>query len=134
MTAESDRDVRYLSYLMPPVLWALTIFVGSSIPAMDFPDADIFKVDKLIHLIIYLIFACLIYRALGMEGVPALLGRHRLTVTFLIVAVYGASDEFHQYFVPGRSMEFFDWVADASGAIVWILVVTVYKRFTARRT
>jgi len=30
-------------------------------------------------------------------------------------ALLGAVDEFHQQWVPGRSMEFFDWVADFTG-------------------
>jgi VanZ family protein len=34
----------------------------------------------------------------------------------LISALYGASDEIHQYFVPERSSEFLDWAADAIGA------------------
>ncbi len=30
-------------------------------------------------------------------------------------ALLGAVDEFHQQWIPGRSMEFFDWVADFAG-------------------
>ena len=30
-------------------------------------------------------------------------------------ALLGAVDEFHQQWVPGRAMEFFDWVADFTG-------------------
>lgn len=39
--------------------------------------------------------------------------RHLLV--FGMVAVFGATDEWHQSFVPGRSCEFGDWVADAFG-------------------
>jgi VanZ family protein len=33
----------------------------------------------------------------------------------LFAALLGAVDEFHQQWIPGRSMEFFDWVADFAG-------------------
>ena len=33
----------------------------------------------------------------------------------LFAALLGAVDEFHQQWIPGRSMEFFDWVADFVG-------------------
>jgi VanZ family protein/UDP-2,3-diacylglucosamine pyrophosphatase LpxH len=41
---------------------------------------------------------------------------------FLGVAFYGATDEWHQYFVPGRDCSFFDWLADASGAALGLAV------------
>ncbi len=33
----------------------------------------------------------------------------------IFAALLGAADEFHQQWIPGRSMEFFDWVADFAG-------------------
>jgi VanZ family protein len=36
----------------------------------------------------------------------------------IFAALLGAVDEFHQQWVPGRSMEFFDWVADFAGGTV----------------
>jgi len=33
----------------------------------------------------------------------------------IFAALLGAVDEFHQQWIPGRSMEFFDWVADFAG-------------------
>ncbi len=51
--------------------------------------------------------------------------------SFLVCAIYAISDEFHQYFVPGRSMELRDVLIDSSGAMLGILivlfVVKIYK-------
>ncbi len=33
-----------------------------------------------------------------------------------VASAFGASDEWHQSFVPGRSAELADWVADTAGA------------------
>ena len=39
---------------------------------------------------------------------------------WLLVAgiVYGLTDEWHQMYVPGRSPELADWLADAAGVVV----------------
>jgi VanZ family protein len=41
----------------------------------------------------------------------------------LCIAAVGALDEWHQDFIPRRSMSFADWIADSSGAIVGALLV-----------
>lgn len=32
--------------------------------------------------------------------------------------LYGATDEIHQAFVPNRQSDIFDWIADATGALM----------------
>jgi len=46
------------------------------------------------------------------------------------VSLYGASDEWHQSFTVGRSVEFADWVADTLGATV---AVTAYLTWPGYR-
>jgi VanZ family protein len=48
-------------------------------------------------------------------------GWRQIGPSVLIASLYGASDELHQYFVPGRSAEVADWVADTLGALVAVL-------------
>ena len=41
-----------------------------------------------------------------------------LPITLVLVSLYGASDEWHQQFTPGRSgMDVGDWIADSLGGI-----------------
>ena len=74
-------------------------------------------VDKYMHALLYAGFGALLVRALA--G-----GWHRrvtvavVATTILIAAVYGVSDEFHQSFVPHRSVEAMDVVADTVGASI----------------
>lgn len=49
----------------------------------------------------------------------------RFMVLFTIVALFGASDELHQYFVPGRSCDFFDWIADAAGGALGLTIANL---------
>jgi VanZ family protein len=58
------------------------------------------------------------------------LGRPRAIWAVVLVSGFGVSDEVHQSFTPGRSMEIADWVADTLGATVAVLA---YTRWTAYR-
>lgn len=42
--------------------------------------------------------------------------------TFAIGSIYGVFDEFHQYFVPGRSCQLTDMLIDASGVMAAVLI------------
>lgn len=39
-----------------------------------------------------------------------------ILLTFTVIALFGISDEIHQYFVAGRSSSMYDWFADCFGA------------------
>jgi VanZ family protein len=41
-----------------------------------------------------------------------------LLCTALSASAYGLVDEIHQYFVPGRDCNFWDWLADTLGAFL----------------
>ena len=43
-------------------------------------------------------------------------------VLILIIPLRGALDEFHQSFVPGRNVDFFDGVTDCFGGLVGVVV------------
>jgi|WetSurMetagenome_2_1015567.scaffolds.fasta_scaffold279692_2 VanZ family protein len=116
----------------PALAWALIIFIESSVPSSAIPKYVIFSQDKLIHMAIYALLAVLLYRGIRMRAPTR--WEFAAWVTFVVCVVYGASDEFHQYFVPGRSMEVFDWIADAIGAALAIAMVRAFERWRDRRT
>ena len=46
----------------------------------------------------------------------------------IFVFLYASSDEFHQYFIPGRSMAFKDVLIDTSGGIFGYIIVSFVDR------
>ena len=73
--------------------------------------------DKITHLFEYAVLGLLLIRALNKEY-P---GRNFLALKFIALAaavIYGASDEFHQRFVPGRFSSLSDWAVDSAGAFL----------------
>lgn len=46
-------------------------------------------------------------------------------ISFLAGAIYAATDEIHQYFVPGRSCQITDVLIDSFGVIIGILIFII---------
>ena len=105
-------------YQLPAVLWAIVIFVASSIPATKLPRFSMMFNDKLVHAAIFFIFGLLVYRALTSRSAPDRFDWTRLFISVSAVIIYGLSDEIHQGFVPGRTVDVLDAMADAAGGLL----------------
>lgn len=77
--------------------------------------------DKVVHFAFYGGLATLALRATA-GGRLAGLSMRAMLAAWAIASVYGASDEFHQSFVPGRSADPWDLLADAAGAALAVVV------------
>jgi VanZ family protein len=124
---------RFVRYQLPIILWGLLIFTASSIPAEDFPDYAIFSQDKLLHLLVFSIFALLLLVALRHQTRFPVVSRHTEWITLLVTLLYGALDEFHQLFVPGRSPDWRDLLADVAGGSLAVLIFRGVERWRSNR-
>ena len=106
----------------PAALWAAVLFLLSELEGLGrgLPGGA----DKLAHGGLYLILGLSLAwgkRRTG-AGVPGLL--------LLLMGVgYGALDEWHQSFVPGRYSSVGDWVADSAGVMLGLVL---FSRFSSR--
>lgn len=117
---EGVKTRSFLWYQGPAIIWAAALFVQSSIPANDIPELSFLEHDKIIHFLIYVIFAFVVHRAIRNQSLILSLARRHYLATFLLVSFYGASDEWHQAFVPGRDASLLDWLADTMGGTVYL--------------
>ena len=90
------------------------IFYMSSLADVALPSG---VSDISAHSITYFGLGVTVIRALA-GGLPRPIGAGVAVAGIAITVAYGASDEFHQAFVPGRTMELRDLIADATGALV----------------
>lgn len=114
--------MRRLAAWLPALAWAGAIFVLSSRPTLPAPQL-IPHADKAAHFVAYLVGGALLAHAVLASGAP-------LALAVALGWLYGASDEWHQSFVPGRSVDVFDWIADALGVMAGAYL---YNRWRARR-
>ena len=106
--------MRHLSLWSPVAVYMAAIFYVSSLSDVSLPGG---VSDVSLHSLAYLGLAVVVVRALA-GGVPRRIGPGVVLGALLITVAYGASDEVHQMFVPGRSAEWRDLLADAAGALI----------------
>ena len=117
--------MKKLLFFLPAFLYYSLIFSFSS-QSIDL-KADIPFIDKVIHLIEFAILGFLLSFGCFLSL------KYRLKVkaymTFLSGTLLGALDELHQYFVPGRSTEILDWIADVLGVLLGLLIfISLFRR------
>jgi VanZ family protein len=115
---------------VPAPAYAALIFYLSSLPN-PLPMLTSHLWDKGLHATEYGGLAALL--VLGIERAFRM-GPVRAGVwAACLASLYGASDEFHQAFVPHRSSEVADWLADTTGAALGaLLAVVILRRWRAR--
>lgn len=90
--------------------------------------------DKLAHAIEYFALGVLVFRAVA-GGFGERVTAARAMTTMIIALTYAVSDEVHQLFVPNRTADARDVLADAAGASLalfacwaWNIIVTSNRR------
>ena len=117
---------------LPAILWAGTLFflsAQSSLPAIAPAVPDF---DKVEHFGVYGLLGILVIDAVRRSTTLAL--PKAVLVAILITSAYGASDEFHQWFVPNRSCDVWDWTADTIGGILGVAVYAAYESRRSQKT
>jgi VanZ family protein len=112
--------------VVPPFVWMAVIFFLSHQPTIDYPAGlDAKVVSTFGHIGVFAVLSVLIWWALGLSRLS--LGR-RAVLSVLLSLLYGLTDEWHQSFVPGRTPDMMDIVADTFGATMAMLAVTWLAR------
>jgi VanZ family protein len=141
----------FLKYWLPALIWMALIFSASSdvesfahssrilapllhwlFPQM--PDDTMYLivliVRKCAHMTEYAVFALLLWRALRkpMKNDPRPWIWREARLALLMVALYAASDEFHQMFVPERTARVTDVLIDTAGGAASLLALWLLGR------
>ena len=122
-----------MKYHFPVVIVCIGIFVQSSFSSEAYPKIEFELSDKIVHFCIYLVLLFAFYYSFNNQAKFLLINKYSLLFAFVFTSLYGASDEFHQYFVPGRTCEFNDWVANVTGALFGIVIILIYKKFSKNK-
>jgi VanZ family protein len=100
------------------------ILILTSIPGSRFPVLPFRNFDKVVHLAIYGVLGWLTARAWanGSRAAAAMM------IAVALVSCFGALDEWHQQFIPLRSMDLLDWAADTTGAAIGVILAVAGER------
>src|SRR5437870_11731750 len=139
--------LRFVRYWMPAIVWMAIIFLGSTdmlsaehtsrflVPFLRWFDPPIslaalnvsqLGMRTLGHLTEYAILAMLLWRALR----GGIRWQMKMSLLFLVAAhasaIFAASDEFHQSFVPSRTASTNDVMSDICGALIGLLICLAF--------
>lgn len=132
-----DKSIGYLiTNWFPFALISGLIFFLSNQSNLPLPELPTFPyVDKVAHLAVFSALG-----AAAANGIYATRGQWNYQtwiISIIICTLYGASDEFHQYFVPNREVSLGDLTADAIGSIIgvsfWLLILRKIKNRSMQR-
>lgn len=102
--------MKRLSAWAPPILWLCLIAAATSIPNLDtsaYPGAD-----KIFHLAAYAVLGVLAVRAVHLTWG---MGKAMVLWAALAGLAAAAADEWHQILVPGRTVSLPDFLINAAG-------------------
>lgn len=121
------RPLLPLFVVLAGAYWVV-LFTLTHVPSVRLPDITL--IDKICHAIAYATLAFAIGSVLTIwRGYQP-----RFPIWIWTIAVsYGAIDEYTQQFVPNRTCDIFDLVADTLGATLGLLAVHLCVMFTRRQ-
>lgn len=126
-----NLEIQKKLFALPVFGAALSIFYVSSIPQLPFLQTTFAWQDKVLHIIAYFIFGLSLLIAFIPYKKTSL--KNKLIIFISIGTFYGASDEYHQSFIIGRSSEIADLVADIIGIILSSLIMIMYHKFKNKK-
>ena len=117
--------MKFLRYHLPVILYAGLIFLVSSISTLPSKVPFFTFRDKIVHFLEYLVFGCLLWHSAMRWRIVTNLMK-LISLALVIGIVYAASDEVHQYYVPGRDGNVYDWIADVIGLAVGLATAYIF--------
>jgi len=114
---------KFLIYWFPIILYCLLIFIQSSYPSIK-RATELPYFDKMLHFVAYALLGALFLRAFKTSRI-----KNNVRLVFILSVLlsffYGISDEIHQYFVPYRTADLMDVLADMFGSLMGVYIYQV---------
>lgn len=116
----------FFKYCWKALLWALFIFVLSTLPAQAIPDVKIKNLDKVIHFFLYACLCFFLITGLIKQTKFSTLRCFSCVASFFFCSVYGGLLELVQhYFILGRTGDWLDFFANSSSAFFVSVILAV---------
>jgi hypothetical protein len=118
MSRRSGYTTAIVFYLITVIYMAL-IFYASSFPSLEQPGIleDVPNIDKIEHLTEFFVLGTLLFLSFHFTQNDKI-HSHGWILALTVGILYAISDEVHQFFVPGRSPNLVDLLADTVGITI----------------
>ena len=111
------------------ILWLLAILVATLTPGEQIPETpDVIGFDKLVHFSLFLILVFLWNRA-SMKSQTEKLNKNKIITNYLVFGIgIAILVEYLQRFIPGRSFDLWDMVANILGGTIGTICFFISHR------
>ena len=114
-------------FIAPAIIASIAIFLVSQMQHPPMINFGIEWNDKLLHIIAYFFYGLsLIVLFLG--GFVNIHVKRAILFVLIFGALFAVSDEIHQAFVPGRTSDVFDWLADCIGISISLTLINMVNK------
>ena len=120
MIIQLSNLIKFFRYWFPLIIYCIFIFIQSSFPSIE-SVPELPYIDKLLHFFAYAVLGAFFLRAYKTLRVRNNL-KLLIILSVLSSSLYGISDEIHQHFVPYRSFEYVDILADVLGSLFGVFI------------
>ncbi|MFA6321118.1 MAG: VanZ family protein [Candidatus Omnitrophota bacterium] len=118
---------------MPVFIWVAAMFLVSSLPGKNVPEAEVPYIDKIAHFTEFAILGLLVMRAIFKSSTNINLAKS-IILSIIIISLYAVFDEWHQGFIPGRMCDMFDFLADAAGSAAGVIIYSIWRKNADSKT
>jgi len=118
---------------VPLIFYWFTIFVLTTWPSPEFPPVLAIG-DKIQHFLAYFVLGSILFFALHFQERFPMFRKRIFLSAIAICYLYGIFDEIHQIFIPGRSFDWFDLLANYTGSYLGVSVSYIYLKFIKETT
>jgi len=116
---------RFISQYKFTILSVILVLIGIMMPGDDVPSVGIPHLDKVVHCSMFgFVTVCFYWDYLKAERKMP-----HLIYTIICIMIFGALTEVIQMYVPGRSCDYRDLIADTIG----ILLATAISRWIVKK-
>ena len=129
----SNGFKRFLIFHLPAILFMVLIYYVSSLHTVSPPSIGFSMEDKFYHFAEYAVLSFFLHHALRYYRQQSIRGKIHI-IAAAIACLFAATDELHQYFVPGRESTIGDLTADWLGAILTQVVIWYYLKLRRQKS
>jgi len=121
------KQIRLKKFL-PGIIWFLLVLLLICLPQADIPEVDDWfhrvYFDKWVHAGMFGILAFLFMWPFQKSNLPDFRKKQTYLIIAILTSCWGFATECIQLYIPGRSYDLLDWMADSFG----IVLVLIFAR------
>lgn len=123
----------FFRYNLVTILWALFLLLITLTPGNAMPTTGNFTVphsDKVVHFVGFGILAFLMSRGFKKQYSKIWLRNHYILCSLVLAISFGIIIEIFQLYIPDRSFDLFDIVANTTGVLAGLGTLYFYYKIT----